>query len=196
MSGTDEDELIRRAQQGDVRAFERLIETHIAQLRRFARAFARHEQDADDLAQEALIKIYRSLGSYRFQSAFSTWFFAVTRNCFLDTVKRRGRDPISGDEAVGTAPLADELLEQRQDRQRLWTAIQKIPLEYRTALVLFDIEGMSYEEVARVERVPLGTIKSRLSRAREHLRGLLKRDDSRNQERAEVVSPTERRNQR
>ncbi len=197
----DSNQLIRRAQSGDVRAFEQLVETHIPQVRRFARAFAHHEQDADDLAQEAFIKIYLSLGSYRFQSAFSTWVFSVTRNCFLDSLKSRSRrektvEAVSASTDVPIAPSADQLIELQENHSRLWSAIQKIPLEYRTALVLFDIEGLSYDEVAVVENVALGTVRSRLSRARAHLRALLGRENLRNQEPTSVVSPTERGNSR
>jgi RNA polymerase sigma-70 factor, ECF subfamily len=174
------DDLIRRAQDGEVRAFEQLVEHHIPQIRRFARAFAESDPDADDLAQEALIKVYRALGSYRRESAFSTWLFAITRNAFLDATKALGRRQSALRDVQSAAPddrdrppPADELLEREQDRRRLWAAIQRVPEEYRTAIVLMDIEGLSCAEVARIEGVPVGTVKSRASRGREHLRRLL-----------------------
>src|SRR3954465_889389 len=85
--------LISRAQQGDVRAFERLISSHLPKLRRFARAWAPSQADADDLAQEALVKVYKSLRSYRSSAAFSTWLFVVIRHAFLDHARSRsGRE--------------------------------------------------------------------------------------------------------
>ena len=184
MVGEHEEALVRAAQGGHPRAFELLVATHIPQVRRFARAFARGDTEADDLAQEALVKVYRSLGSFRFQSSFTTWLFAVVRNTFLDLrksrahVQREAEEPLAprhlvpdpGSEGAETAETA--LLEGER-RARLWAAIETVPAEFRVVLVLFDIEGMSYEEIAAVERVPLGTVKSRLSRGRDHLKRLL-----------------------
>src|SRR5438309_2708954 len=87
--GEELDELIARAQDGDVRAFEALLAAHTPQVRRFARAFAKTEPDADDLAQDALIKVYKSIRLFRYQSAFSTWLYAIVRNVFLDSMKGR-----------------------------------------------------------------------------------------------------------
>ncbi len=165
-----------------MRAFERLIATHVAKVRRFARAFAPSDADADDLAQEALIKVYRSIGSYRLEAAFSTWLYAVVRNAFLDVRKSRAGRDRAREEALepgaaapdeGQAAPPDELMSRAQERQRLWTAIAGISAEFRTAVVLFDVEGLSYEEIAAIEKVPLGTVKSRLKRGRDQLRRAL-----------------------
>jgi RNA polymerase sigma-70 factor (ECF subfamily) len=178
--GDGEERDVHLAQSGDARAFERLIAAHVEKIRRFARAFARSDADADDLAQEALIKVYRSIRSYRLEAAFSTWLYAVVRNAYLDAQKSRaGRAraserPLPPGEREGQpdeAPLApDELLARAQERQRLWEAIGRVSEEFRTALVLFDVEGLSYEEIAAIERIPLGTVKSRLKRGRDQLR--------------------------
>lgn len=178
--------LIRRAQAGDVRSFEELISAHIPQVRRFAQAFAHDEGDAADLAQDALVKVYRSIGGYRFQSAFSTWLYAIIRNVFLDTTRSR-----AGKERALELPLdikhsdvartsdaddmgrADVQIERQEERRRVWTALGQVQTEFRTTLLLFDIEGLTYEEVAAIESVPLGTVKSRLSRGRDQLRRLL-----------------------
>lgn len=178
--------LIRRAQGGDVRSFEELISTHIPQVRRFAQAFAHDEGDAADLAQDALVKVYRSIGGYRFQSAFSTWLYAIIRNVFLDSARSR-----AGKERALELPLdikhhdvarpsdaddmgrADVQIERQEERRRVWTALSQVQTEFRATLVLFDIEGLTYEEVAAIESVPLGTVKSRLSRGRDQLRRLL-----------------------
>jgi RNA polymerase sigma-70 factor (ECF subfamily) len=179
MAMADIARLVRAAQGGDVRSFEALVERHIPQIRRFARAFAASDEDADDLAQEALIKVYKAIGDYRHESEFSTWVFAITRNSFLDFLKSRAGRPQAGQGALGDAidragtAGADELLQREQERRRLWRAIAALPVEFRTTLVLLDIEGLSQGEVAAIERVPLGTVKSRHSRGRGHLRRLL-----------------------
>lgn len=179
--GQDLDSLIARAQGGDVRAFEQLLTGHLSQVRRFARAFAGSEHDADDLAQEALLKVYKSIRLFKYQSAFSSWLYAVVRNAFLDFAKSRaGKERTKEDaledqhaESAQGDPAADELIHQQQEKQRLWRALRQVPVEYRSALVLFDLEGCTYDEVAAIENVPVGTVKSRLSRGRAALREIL-----------------------
>ena len=186
LEGEEIARLVRQAQAGDVRAFEELISAHIPQVRRFAQAFAHDEGDAADLAQDALVKVYRSICSYRFQSAFSTWLYAIIRNVFLDNARSRaGKEralelPFDIKHIDATRPSeaedmarADVQIERHQERHRVWTALNQVQAEFRSTLVLFDIEGLTYEEVAAIESVPLGTVKSRLSRGREQLRRLL-----------------------
>jgi RNA polymerase sigma-70 factor, ECF subfamily len=177
----DLDALLTRAQAGDVRAFEDLLRTHLPRVRRFARAFAYVEADADDLAQDALVKVYKSLKLFRYQSSFSTWLFAVVRNSFLDAAKSRaGRqrgveDPLDDHHASARSdrPMPDEELSREEEKQRLWRALRQVPSEFRTALVLFDLEGHSYDELAAIEGLPVGTVKSRLFRGRALLRKIL-----------------------
>ncbi|HVE86898.1 MAG TPA: sigma-70 family RNA polymerase sigma factor [Myxococcales bacterium] len=173
--------LIGRAQQGDVRAFEQLISAQLPQIRRYALAFGRSEADAADLAQEALVKAYTSLRLFRFQSAFSSWLYAIVHNVFLDHVRsRRGREqqmeePLDPTRHERTAEAAtpDEQLAREEERRRLWVAIRQVPVDLRSALVLFDIEGHTYDEISAIEGVPVGTVKSRLFRGREALRKVL-----------------------
>jgi len=176
----DQDALVARAQDGDVRAFELLLAEHLPTVRRFARAFAAAEADADDLAQDALLRVYRNLKLYRWQSAFSTWLYAVVRNAFLDAGKgRSGRrraleEPLGREHeehSGGTRP--DDAALGEEERRRVWDALRRIPTEFRTAVVLFDLEGRTYDEVAAVEGVAVGTVKSRLHRGRAALRALL-----------------------
>lgn len=176
----EEEALLRAAQAGHTRSFERLIATHIPQIRRFARAFAHTDAEADDLAQDALVKVYRSIAGFRFQSSFTTWLFAVVRNTFLDLRKSRAQNERALEEPLSPRHLANEggdttaesaLIEQER-RAHLWAAVTQVPAEFRVVLVLFDIEGLSYEEIGAIEKVPLGTVKSRLSRGRDHLRRL------------------------
>jgi RNA polymerase sigma-70 factor (ECF subfamily) len=191
MNSEQVEELVRRAQQGDVNAFERLICEHLPLVRRFARAFARGQEAAADLAQDALLKVYRSIGGYRFQSSFSTWLYAIVRNVYLDDARSRaGRDraaerPLEpgGLDVDPTAdaetPRADWRLEREEVRRQVWAALEAIPPEFRATLVLYDIEGLTYEEIAAIENAPLGTVKSRLSRGREHLRRVLGQGEAR-----------------
>jgi RNA polymerase sigma-70 factor (ECF subfamily) len=173
--------LIAEAQDGSVRAFEILISSHLPQVRRFARAYARSDADVDDLAQEALVKVYKSLRSFRFQATFKTWLYSVVRNVFFDAVRSRaGRErsleePLPPDHAQlpSGSEAPDEGLSRAEQQQRMWRALRELPAEFRAAVVLFDVEGHTYEEVAAVEGVPVGTVKSRLSRGRALLRTIL-----------------------
>jgi RNA polymerase sigma-70 factor (ECF subfamily) len=179
----DQGALIERAKSGDVRAFEQLIEHELPRVRRFARSMCADAADADDLAQEAMLKAYLSIGSYGFQSAFSTWLFRIARNAFIDGRrsahgKRREHmqaiDPDAREAGVETHP--DYGLARAELRAQLWNALRQLPLEFRMTVVLFDVEGMSQEEVAAIENTAVGTIKSRLSRGRAQLRELLRED--------------------
>jgi RNA polymerase sigma-70 factor (ECF subfamily) len=193
-------ELIARAQAGDVRAFEALVEAHVPRLRRFARSFAKSDADADDLAQEALIKVYRSLRGYRFESSFSTWLYRVTKNCFMDaqrsaatrerTVAAVSEGAGQAAEALATAP--DVLLLQAEERARLWAAIAGISPEFRTVLVLSDVEGFGIGEVAAIEKLPEGTVKSRLHRGRAQLARLLQENEPAGNQAGPTSVPQER----
>lgn len=173
--------LIERAKRGDVAAFERLVSDELPRVRRFARSICRNQAEADDLAQDALLKAYVSIRSYRFQATFSTWLFRILRNTFIDYTrsahgKRSARSEPLGPElelAGGDDSRPDVTATRRELSGQLWDALQTLPLEYRSAIVLFDVEGFSQEEVAAVEGVAVGTVKSRLSRGRKQLRALL-----------------------
>ena len=174
-------ELIAEAQDGNVRAFELLVASHLPQVRRFARAFARTDADADDLAQEALVKVYKSLRSFRFQASFKTWLYSVVRHVFIDNTRSRSGQARSREESLpedhsqvpSPTDTPDESLARNEERQRMWRALRELPTDFRTPVVLFDVEGHTYEEVAAIEGVPIGTVKSRLSRGRALLRALL-----------------------
>ena len=188
---------IAQAQDGDVRAFERLMAAHLSQVRRFARAFARSDADADDLAQEALVKVYKSLRSFRFQSPFPTWLYSVVRHVFIDNTRgrvgqARAREQALDDEHAQLPDTTDtphESLARGEERQRLWRALRQLPVDFRTSVVLFDVEGHTYEEVAALEGIAMGTVKSRISRGRALLRTLLTDEQAQGTSSRETSSP-------
>lgn len=173
-------ELLERAQAGDSAAFGELIRPQLPSVRRFAYAFARRWSDADDLAQEALLKAYRSIASFEGRSSLATWLYSVTRSVCLDHYRSRlaharNVEDALEDQAEHASSQAgpDGLLETKGDAELLWQALKGLPAEFRVPLVLFEIEGLGYDEIARVEGVPIGTVRSRLSRGRQQLKGLL-----------------------
>jgi RNA polymerase sigma-70 factor (ECF subfamily) len=195
-SAGDLERLLARAQGGDVRAFEALVDGHLAQVRRFARAFTPNRSDADDLAQDALVKVYRNLRLFRYQASFSTWLYTVVRNTLVDSTRSRAGRARAREVALEPAQLQDagggarpdEQLAAEEERRRVWRALRHLPLEFRTAVVLFDLEGHSYDEVAAIEGVPVGTVKSRLARGREQLRRLLSEGEPAPERATEVAS--------
>ena len=169
--------LVARAAAGDVAAFEQLVVAYQAKVYGFALGFAHSPDEARDLTQEALIKVYRSIGSFRFQSAFSTWLYSIVKNVFLDAYKSRAareralETPIEDEiHHLAEAAHAEEQLLRQDDRRALLKAIRRVPVAYRTVVMMFDVQGLSYDEIARALSVPVGTVKSRLKRGRDALR--------------------------
>ncbi len=173
--------LVARARQGDVAAFERLIAAHQSKVYTFAFAFTGSPDVAQDLAQDALVKVYRSLGSFRFQSAFSTWLYSIVKNTYLDARKSRaGREraleePLTEREVADLqdAATAEERLLAKESRRTLLRALRQVPVAYRTVVALADVQGLGYEEIAGALGVPIGTVKSRLKRGRDALKDAL-----------------------
>ncbi len=169
--------LVGRAADGDPAAFERLVRQYQGKVFTFAMTFAADRDEAADLAQEAILKVYRSIGSFRFQSSFTTWLFQIVKNTFLDASKSRSARerslsrPIDAEvEQLAEAALAEERLIRDDDRRSLTHALERVPEAYRMVVVLFDVQGLSYDEIAQILEVPVGTVKSRLKRGRDALR--------------------------
>jgi RNA polymerase sigma-70 factor (ECF subfamily) len=173
--------LVERAREGDVAAFEKLIAKYQSKVYTFAFAFTGSPDFAQDLAQEALVKVYKSLGSFRFQSAFSTWLYAIVRNTYLDAVKSRaGREraleePLTEREVAELHDFAtaEERLLAKESRRTVLRALRQVPVAYRTVVALADVQGLGYEEIAGALGVPVGTVKSRLKRGRDALKDVL-----------------------
>jgi RNA polymerase sigma-70 factor (ECF subfamily) len=179
-------QLLERARAGDKLAFGELIRPHVPSVRRFAYAFARRWSDADDLAQEALIKAFRAISGFEGRASLATWLYGVTRSVCIDHYRGKLAHARAAEETLEeqgelaqVSPLdgPDRLLEAKHETQRLWRALKLLPAEFRVPLVLFEIEGLAYEEIAKIEGVPIGTIRSRLSRAREQLKTELARSE-------------------
>jgi RNA polymerase sigma-70 factor, ECF subfamily len=173
--------LVERAREGDVAAFEKLIGKYQSKVYTFAFAFTGSPDFAQDLAQDALVKVYKSLGSFRFQSAFSTWLYSIVKNTYLDAVKSRaGREraleePLTEREVaeLHDCATAEERLLAKESRHALMRALRQVPVAYRTVVALADVQGLGYEEIAGALGVPVGTVKSRLKRGRDALKDVL-----------------------
>ena len=178
--GPEVAQLIRNAQHRDIAAFEQLMAMHKSKILSYARAFVSDAEQAHDVAQDAMLRIYRSLGSFRHQSSLQTWMFRIIRNIVLDYAKSRRSKERKREQPLDKTPESDmgepasdspeaQLLAHERKSQ-LWLALAEVPETYRSVLVLCDLQGMSYEEVAAIVSTPVGTVKSRLNRGREALR--------------------------
>jgi RNA polymerase sigma-70 factor (ECF subfamily) len=155
---------IRGAAAGDRAAFESLVRTYQAPVFRFLRHLVGDPSLAEDLTQETFIRLYRRLGSFRFQSKFSTWLFQVARNAATDELRSRQRRArlLARAPTPGPPSAPDE-------RAELRAALASLPVALREPLLLVEVFGMPYAEVAGVLGIPVGTVKSRVFHARLRL---------------------------
>jgi RNA polymerase sigma-70 factor, ECF subfamily len=174
----DED-LVLRVQQGDKSAFDLLVIKYQHKIIQLVNRYVRDPSEAQDVAQEAFVKAYRALGNFRGDSAFYTWLYRIAINTaknYLVSRSRRSSDyqiDIQDAEALENAPqlqgmeTPERLLLNEEIINTIKTAIDKLPEEMRTAITLREFEGMSYEEIAEAMDCPVGTVRSRIFRARE-----------------------------
>ncbi|OGL06843.1 MAG: hypothetical protein A3I03_06285 [Candidatus Rokubacteria bacterium RIFCSPLOWO2_02_FULL_68_19] len=180
----DDSELIERCRAGDLTAFEPLVEKYRQRVWRLAYQILRDREEAWDVAQEAFVRAYQSLPAFRGQSAFYTWMFRIVVNLATDRQRQRGAraralggEPVPEEEWERSVPdpTADPagLAARAEQREMIRRALDSLPLNYRAIIMLSDVEGLTYREIAEVLKIPMGTVMSRLHNARKRLRGLL-----------------------
>ncbi len=177
----DETRLIKSAQKGEETAREALLFAYEKKVYNVAYRFMGNEADAFDMTQETLIKLYISLRTFRFGSSFSSWVYRVTVNTCLDSLRKRKKEPLSLECAMergmafedryNVSPEAYALRAQNGDD--IQKAINKLCEDYRLTIILHDIQGLSYEQIAETLSISIGTVKSRLSRGRQRLKETL-----------------------
>lgn len=163
-----EPETIRRARAGDLRAFESLVREYQADVWRFAYHLTRNRTIAEDVTQEAFLKAFRSLRSFRGDSKFSSWLLRIARNCAVDAYRRTRHEGPVPDDALA-AMSSDRPSGSAEDRIRIAQAIRALPEELRELFVVIEVLGFAYPEASAILGVKMGTVKSRMHRARAHL---------------------------
>ena len=182
-----ERQLIASAVNGSSEAFGELVLLYEKKIYSFALGMLSDPDDAFDVSQDTFLKAYRSLSSFKGESSFYTWLYAICRNCCYDYIKMRNRrmkknvslseyendDDGSVLEIPDTNSRPDVIFEQKQARELILEAVASLPEKHREIIVLRDFDDLSYEQIAQVLGIGEGTVKSRLSRARARLQTLL-----------------------
>lgn len=181
---TDE-QLVTRAQAGDKRAFELLVRKYQYKIVQLVSRMV-GDADAPDVAQETFIKAYRAMNGFRGQSAFYTWLYRIGINTAKNHIVARGRRPADQDIDIADAELyghtehlsdvatPEATVLSDEIKGKVAEAISKLPADLRKAITLRELEGLSYEEIAEVMNCPIGTVRSRIFRAREAIDAVVK----------------------
>ena len=169
----DDRELVRRVLAGQTDDFRVLVDRHQQSIFRFALGLLGNREGAQDVAQETFLAAFVNLSAYdSSRAAFSTWLFTIARNRCLNLLKQRRPIDHNEPDSIGDAPSADPIVSQELSQQ-LDRALAALPMEQRSAFVLAEIEELPYDEIARIERTSVGTVKSRIHRAKQRLQSLL-----------------------
>lgn len=178
-----EKELLKKCRQGDRDAFNILVQTYQRQVINLAYGMLSDTEDATDAAQEVFIKVYRNIDRFEGKSSLSTWIYRITSNVCKDFLRKRTRtiqsvsiyessedDDDRPMEIKDSSPTPQEHMEITETQREVRKALDELPEEYKSVIVMYDLEGLSYDEISNVLQCPVGTIKSRLNRARKALK--------------------------
>ncbi|HSG90529.1 MAG TPA: RNA polymerase sigma factor RpoE [Pseudomonadales bacterium] len=176
---TTDARLVERVQRGDKRAFDLLVVKYQHRIQALVSRYVRDPDDIQDVVQDAFLKAYRALPRFRGDSQFYTWLYRIAINTAKNFLVARGRRPpasdvdadeaeyYAGGEALTDVASPESELAGEQLREAVFAALEKLPEDLRTAVTLREFEGLSYEEIAEVMGCPVGTVRSRIFRARE-----------------------------
>lgn len=175
--GAEDHLLIQRFLAGEEVAFERLVERYYQRIDRLAQQVVRHPMVAEDITQEVFLRAYRALPRFRGEASFYSWLYRITINLCLNYLRRQAHQIDTAQDAEASAlPAADpSVVLETQERERLIRgAIGTLPSHYRIAIILRELEGLSYQEIAAILDIPLGTVKSRINFGKGLLRQALR----------------------
>jgi RNA polymerase sigma-70 factor, ECF subfamily len=173
---TEDINLIIRFKDGDLSAFEEFVRKNEDRIYNLCRYMLHDTQDAQDAAQDTFIKAYKVLKDFHPEASLSTWLYRIAVNTCLDRQKKSRHDPLEGEvlseELLSFEPSPEDRYQSKKTTEAIQIALQRLPEKLKSAIVLREIEELTYEEIALVLDTSVGTVKSRISRAREELRVL------------------------
>ncbi len=186
MPEENEKTLIDKCRKGDIHAFEELISSYEKKIFNIVYRIVGDYNDAEDISQEIFIKVFRSINNFKERSSFYTWLYRIAVNECMDILKKKKKTaaysidtPIQTEDDQIPREIKDygespeEKVERKELRNYIESALNSVTYEHRTMIVLRDIQGLSYEEIAEIVKCPAGTVKSRINRARKALKELL-----------------------
>jgi RNA polymerase sigma-70 factor (ECF subfamily) len=173
----DDTPLIELFNQDPKLAFKGIVEKYQDRIFNLCVYMLQHKEDAQDAAQDVFLKAFRSLGSFKQDASLYTWLYRIGVNTCLDYKKKSRPESLEDDSFVedlpSAAPSPEQHYQSKEIGQAIQKALQKLPADLRATIILKEMEELSYEEIAETLRISIGTVKSRISRAREELRRLL-----------------------
>lgn len=178
--------MVEKLKSGDRDAFNTLINIYQVKIINIAFRMLSSQEDALDAAQETFIKVYKGINSFKGTSSFSTWIYRICTNVCNDILRKRmkslghislddddGDDEAPKTDIADTSPTPEQAYELSERQKLVQEGINKLSDEYKKVIILYDIEGLSYEDISKILGCPIGTIKSRLNRARNNLKKIL-----------------------
>ena len=177
---TDDHLLVRQIQKGSQSAFDELVKRYYSSAYNMVAHSVRTHEEREDLIQEIFIKVYNNINKFRCQASFSTWLFRITRNMLIDRSRKKSIIQVSMESEEGTATIGERIEDKRANPEgkfmesdadsALRDALMKLDDDHKQILILREMEGLSYRELTEVLGIKIGTVKSRLARAREELK--------------------------
>lgn len=188
MDENQQAQLAAACQKGDPKAYEKLIQCFQTRVFSLAMRMLGDPDDAADVTQETFIRVFRTIDKYRGEAALATWIHRIAANLCLDWLRQRKRRVLSSDSPLNwghdtvqrqiedNAPGPEEQVASAELREQLQQALNQLEDHHRLAVVLRDVQGMSYEQIADILQAPLGTVKSRINRGRQQLKQMLEKN--------------------
>ncbi len=178
-------DLIRKSQKGDVEAFEKLIKEHKKYAYNIALKILKNKEDAEDISQEALVKVYQNIKSFNMNSSFKTWMYKIVFNTCIDFKRKKRLKTSSLDEPIhygyddipkqveDNKKNPEKLLSEKLNKQLVNKSINMMDDDFKNVIILRDIQGFKYKEISKILGCNEGTVKSRISRGREKLKEII-----------------------
>ena len=169
LQASSDEAIVKRVQEGDVNAYNILVIKYQHRVAQIISKFLNSSDDVSDVAQEAFIKAYKAINNFRGESSFYTWLYRIVVNAAKSYIESNSKHKHSEQGVLASKDTPDRIIESQELQQVIVNAMNALPEELRRAITLREVEGMSYDDISLVEKVPVGTVRSRIFRARQFI---------------------------